>query len=105
MLEEALNISRALEMPPLYQRVTRLQERAESQPAKDPAFPSGLTRREVEVLRLIATGRSNREIASELVVTARTVERHVTNIYRKINARNKADATAYAFRQGLGALR
>jgi DNA-binding CsgD family transcriptional regulator len=105
MLEEALSISRALEMPPLHQRVIRLQERAESQPAKDPAYPGGLTRREVEVLCQIAAGRSNREIASELVVTARTVERHVTNIYRKINARNKADATAYAFRQGLCAFR
>lgn len=105
LLEEALNICRALEMQPLYQRVTRLQERGEAQTAKGPPYSGGLTRREVEVLRLIAAGRSNREIASELVVTARTVERHVTNIYRKIDARNKADATAYAFRQGFCAFR
>jgi DNA-binding CsgD family transcriptional regulator len=101
LLEEALNISRTLEMQPLRQRVTGLRERTESPPSKRPAYPGGLTAREVEVLRLIANGKSNREIASELVVTARTVERHVTNIYRKINARNKADATAYALREGL----
>jgi DNA-binding CsgD family transcriptional regulator len=105
LLEETLNISGALEMQPLYQRVTRLQERAASRPARGPAYPGGLTAREVEVLRLIATGKSNREIALELVVTARTVERHVTNIYRKINARNKADATTYALREGLCAFR
>ncbi len=59
-------------------------------------FPSGLTRREVEVLRCIALGKSNREIATELVLSVRTVERHITNIYSKINARGRADATAYA---------
>src|SRR5262249_9059202 len=61
----------------------------------------GLTGREAEVLRLIALGHSNREIAEELVLSVRTVERHITNIYAKIGARGKADATAYAFRHGL----
>jgi len=50
----------------------------------------------VEVLRLIATGLSNREIGPELVLSTRTVERHITNIYGKISARGRADATAYA---------
>ncbi|HEV8634284.1 MAG TPA: AAA family ATPase [Chloroflexota bacterium] len=61
-----------------------------------PAYPAGLTQREVEVLRLIAGGRSNQAIAEELVLSERTVERHITNLYRKIDARGRADATAYA---------
>jgi DNA-binding NarL/FixJ family response regulator len=65
------------------------------------AAPDGLTARELEVLRLVASGRSNREIADDLVLSVRTVERHVTNLYAKIGARGKADATAYAFRHGL----
>jgi DNA-binding CsgD family transcriptional regulator/pimeloyl-ACP methyl ester carboxylesterase len=60
-----------------------------------------LTPREIEVLRLIATGQTNQNIARELVVSERTVARHITNIYRKIEARNKADATAIAIHSGL----
>jgi DNA-binding NarL/FixJ family response regulator len=61
---------------------------------------AGLTTREVEVLRLVARGQSNKEIATELVLSVRTVERHITNLYGKIDARGKADATAYAIRHG-----
>jgi DNA-binding CsgD family transcriptional regulator len=60
-----------------------------------------LTPRETEVLRLIAGGATNREIAQTLVISTRTVERHVTHIYGKIGARGKADATAYALRHSL----
>jgi predicted ATPase/DNA-binding CsgD family transcriptional regulator len=74
-------------------------DRAASATAEGP--PSGLTARELEVLRLVASGRSNHEIANELVLSVRTVERHITNLYAKIGARGKADATAYAFRHGL----
>jgi DNA-binding NarL/FixJ family response regulator len=62
---------------------------------------AGLTSREVEVLRLVAQGQSNKEIAAALVLSVRTVERHITNLYGKIDARGKADATAYAFKHGL----
>jgi predicted ATPase/DNA-binding CsgD family transcriptional regulator len=62
---------------------------------------AGLTAREVEVLRLVAKGQSNKQIAAELVLSVRTVERHITNLYGKIDARGKADATAYAFTHGL----
>src|SRR5207245_11138083 len=62
---------------------------------------AGLTSREAEVLRLVARGQSNKEIAAELVLSVRTVERHITNLYSKIGARGKADATAYAFKHGL----
>lgn len=60
-----------------------------------------LTAREVEVLRLIAAGESNQEIAAELGLSVHTVERHAVNIYRKIDARGRADATAWAVRNGL----
>ena len=64
-------------------------------------YPDGLTQREVEVLRLISTGHSNAEIAEQLVMSVRTVERHITNLYTKIGARNRADATAHAIRHQL----
>jgi DNA-binding NarL/FixJ family response regulator len=57
--------------------------------------------REAEVLRHLAGGRTNSEIAGELHVSARTVERHVANIYAKIGARGRANATAYALTHGL----
>jgi DNA-binding CsgD family transcriptional regulator len=65
------------------------------------ARPAGLTRQEVEVLRSIAGGKSNREIADALVLSVRTVERHITTIYGKIDARGRADATAFAIANGL----
>jgi pimeloyl-ACP methyl ester carboxylesterase/class 3 adenylate cyclase len=65
------------------------------------AYPGGLTKREVEVLRLIATGRSNQEIADELVISLNTVFRHVSNIFNKIGVANRAEAAAYATRHGL----
>lgn len=96
LLDEALAISGELGMRPLTERVRVLQELATRQLGPEPAYPDGLTKREVEVLRLIATGLSNREIGTELVLSTRTVERHITNIYGKISARGRADATAYA---------
>ena len=66
-----------------------------------PRYPDQLSAREVEVLRLLATGRSNREIAAELVVSVRTAEHHIASIYAKIGAHRRADAVAYARRQGL----
>ena len=53
------------------------------------------------MLSLIAAGRSNKEIAQALSVSVRTVEHHIANIYRKIDARGRADATAYALRHDL----
>ena len=67
-------------------------------------YPDDLSEREVEVLRLIAAGKSNQEIAHELVLSRRTAERHVSNIYQKIGASGKvarATATDYAHRHGL----
>ncbi len=66
--------------------------------------PDHLSEREIEVLRLIASGKSNQEIAAELVLSVRTVERHISNIYDKIGAAgttSRAIATAYALRTGV----
>lgn len=77
------------------------EPRPAARPARLETAPEALTPREVEVLRLIASGCSNREIADELVLSVRTVERHITNLYAKISARGKADATAFALRSGV----
>jgi DNA-binding NarL/FixJ family response regulator len=69
-----------------------------------PFEPTGLTAREIEVLRLIAAGKNNQQIAEELVLSIRTVERHLSNIYAKIGVYGstaRAAATAYAFSHGL----
>jgi len=67
--------------------------------------PDGLTSREMEVLRLVASGCSSRDIAQLLVLSVRTVERHITNIYSKTGARTRAQATAYALARGVMAMR
>jgi DNA-binding NarL/FixJ family response regulator len=66
-----------------------------------PAAPGGLTAREVEVLRLVATGRSNSEIATELVVSEKTVARHLSNIFGKLDVSSRTAAAAFAFEQNL----
>jgi DNA-binding NarL/FixJ family response regulator len=63
--------------------------------------PSGLSSRELEVLRLLATGRTNRAIADELVLAVRTVDRHVSNVYAKLGVSSRAGATAYAYEHDL----
>ena len=59
-------------------------------------LPDGLTRREYEVLALVADGRSNREIGAALVISDRTVARHLTNIYNKIGVTSRTQAARYA---------
>jgi pimeloyl-ACP methyl ester carboxylesterase/DNA-binding CsgD family transcriptional regulator len=73
-------------------------------PTRLPAASNGLTPREVQVLRQVAGGSTNKDIASELGVAVSTVERHLVNLYTKIGARGRADAIAYALRHRLGPL-
>ncbi len=61
----------------------------------------GLTPREVQVLRLVATGRTNRAIASDLLLSEKTVARHVANIFTKLGVSSRSAATAYAYEHGL----
>jgi HD-GYP domain-containing protein (c-di-GMP phosphodiesterase class II) len=64
-------------------------------------WPAGLTTREIEVLRLLARGLSNKQIAVELVISPKTAGSHVEHIYRKIDASNRAQASLFAMRHGL----
>lgn len=64
-------------------------------------LPGGLTARELEVLRLVATGRTNRSIAADLFLSEKTVARHVSNIFGKLGLSSRAAATAYAYEHDL----
>jgi DNA-binding NarL/FixJ family response regulator len=66
-----------------------------------PRPPAGLTDREVEVLRLLAAGQSNKEIAGTLHLSAKTVSRHLSNIFTKIGVSSRSAATAFAFQHDL----
>jgi DNA-binding NarL/FixJ family response regulator len=61
----------------------------------------GLTPRELEVLRLVASGKTNKAIAKELFLSEKTVDRHVSNIFAKVNVTSRVAATAYAYENGL----
>jgi DNA-binding NarL/FixJ family response regulator len=60
-----------------------------------------LTRRELQVLRLVATGKTNKVIAAALFVSEKTVDRHVSNIFSKLDVPSRAAATAYAYQHKL----
>jgi DNA-binding CsgD family transcriptional regulator len=62
---------------------------------------AGLTEREIEILRLVATGKTNREIAALLVISDHTVRRHLQNIFGKLGVTTRTAATAYAFQHNL----
>jgi len=64
-------------------------------------WPNGLTDREVEVLRMLTSGATNRSIATDLVLSERTVDRHVSNIFTKLGVSSRSAATAHAIRNGL----
>jgi DNA-binding NarL/FixJ family response regulator len=85
--------------------VQKAQRRAPSLPPLNPQTPParlfGLTFRELEVLQHVAAGASNQEIATALFLSVRTVEKHIANIYGKLELRGRADAAAFAVRKGL----
>ena len=101
LLDEALTISEELVMRPLMERVVALQERVESQPLQASPYSDGLTQREVEVLRLVAAGKTDRQVAAKLVVAEGTVRRHISNIYAKTGVSNRSEATRYALKMQL----
>jgi len=70
-------------------------------PAGHPSFPAGLTAREVEVLRLVAQGLSDAQVAEQLVISPRTVNWHLTSIYSKLGVSSRSAATRYAIEQHL----
>jgi DNA-binding CsgD family transcriptional regulator len=69
--------------------------------ARRPEQPSGLTAREVEVLRLLARGLQTKQIAADLQITPKTVTHHIGHIYGKIGASNRVGASLFATEHGL----
>jgi NarL family two-component system response regulator LiaR len=75
-----------------------------SRPSDRPPTPDPLTKREVEVLRLVAQGLENPEIAAELVIAEATVRTHVSNITSKLHVASRTQAALYALREGIASL-
>jgi predicted ATPase len=98
---EAMGMASALERARQLDHDLALARRAAQAGNDGVVGVGGLSDREVDVLRLLTTGKSNREIADELVLSVRTVERHVSNVYDKLNVHTRAQATAYALQHGL----
>jgi predicted ATPase/DNA-binding CsgD family transcriptional regulator len=95
LLAEAALLAEAVGMPTLLARVRALA------PTSISRLPDGLSVRELDVLRLVARGRSNREIGAELFISEHTAANHVRSILRKTACANRTEATAYAYRRGL----
>ena len=108
-LRLAAGLAGVLAAAPLRQHVSQLARRARIELASPadgpdlsgPAVPLGLTPRELEVLRLVAAGRGNRDIAGELFISRRTVGVHVSNILGKLGVSSRGEAAAIAHRQHL----
>jgi NarL family two-component system response regulator LiaR len=90
--------------PSLHPIIARKVLREMQRPSKRPPTPDPLTDRELEVLRLVARGLSNRDIAERLVVTEATVRSHVSNTLGKLHLANRVQATLYALQEGLTSL-
>jgi len=102
LLAEARGILAPLEARPALARANALAARlAAPVPAAPPAYPAGLTAREVEVLRLVAEGLPNSAVAARLFLAPRTVNSHLTSIYTKLGVDNRAAATRFALEHGL----
>jgi DNA-binding NarL/FixJ family response regulator len=91
----------ALLDPSVQRRLLERTLTAAAPPPPPPSYPDGLTQRETEVLREIAAGKSNQEIASSLSISEATVKTHVNNIFSKARLRDRAQAVVYAIRHDL----
>ena len=105
---QAIEVAEQLAARPLLMALTDLGRRGrltreQEQPGRGPVSPlRGLTAREQEVLRLLAAGRSNREIAAELFIAPKTASVHVSNILGKLHAASRTEAAAIAHAEGVG---
>lgn len=107
-LARAAPLADRLTAAPLREQIAALAGRARLSIPAGPAAGQaggafGLTAREIEVLRLVAAGRSNRDVAAELFISAKTAGVHVSNILAKLNAASRTEAAAIAHRAGLAA--
>jgi DNA-binding CsgD family transcriptional regulator len=100
LLDEVATTAQALGIRGLGERAGTLRTAAMTAPSA-PVRPAGLTGREVEVLRLIAAGHSNRAIAQALFISPNTVLHHASSIFAKLGVANRTEAAAYATRRGL----
>ena len=101
LLDEALDISHELGMGPLVAKSSDLLDSIKDQMTHVAEYPDGLTRREIEVLRVLAQGKTNPEIGEELFISLNTVIRHLSHIYAKTGAANRVEAAIYAANHGL----
>ncbi len=88
----------------LHPTIARKLIRKLGQPSELPPTVDPLTEREVDVLRLVAQGLSNQEIAARLVISERTAGTHISNILGKLHLANRTQAALYALREGLASL-
>lgn len=100
-LAEARELADRLGAAPLLGQIEALAERAGIGPRSASAGAHGLTARELAVLRVVARGLSNAEVAKELFVSPHTVATHVASIFRRLNVRTRTEAVAVAHRDGL----
>jgi DNA-binding NarL/FixJ family response regulator len=98
---EAVHAGETLLEPRVQARLLDALSRGTEPPVDGSELPDGLTRREAEVLVLIAQGLSNQDISARLFVSEATVKTHINNLFGKIGARDRGQAVAYAYRQGL----
>ena len=103
LLNEALATARELGMRALEARLTVRDAQKPAPASPTPPTLAGLSQRELEVLRLLATGKSNQEIAGALFISLNTVATHVRNILTKTGCINRTEAAAYALRHDLRA--
>ena len=101
LLDETLDISQELGMGPLAAKSSNLLKSIRDRMTHVAEYPDGLTRREVEVLRVLAQGKTNPEIGEELFISLNTVTRHLSHIYDKTGAANRVEAAIYASNNGL----
>ena len=78
-----------------------LEQETDPEPVATEAHPAGLNAREVEVLRLVATGLTNAEVAEKLFLSSRTVEWYLGSIYRKLGFHSRTEAARFAFEHDL----
>jgi DNA-binding NarL/FixJ family response regulator len=101
-LEQVMGGQAAIDPAVQHHLIDAIAAASEFRPSTaEPRLPDGLTRREMDVLRLIAEGLSNGEIAGHLHVSETTIKSHINHLFAKTGVRDRAQAVSYAYRHGL----